>query len=35
MRCVFSALKRRLGPDQQREIVALLPEEVDTWFLNA
>ena len=35
MRCVFSALKRRLGPDQQRELVALLPEEVDTWFLNA
>ena len=35
MRCVFSALKRRLGPDQQQELVALLPEEVDTWFLNA
>lgn len=35
MRCVFSALKRRLGPDQQQELVALLPEQVDTWFLNA
>jgi len=34
-RCVFSALKRRLGPDQQRELVDLLPEEVDAWFLNA
>jgi len=35
MRFVFSALKRRIGPDQQRELVALLPEEVDVWFLNA
>jgi len=35
MRCVFAALKRRMGPDQQRELVALLPEEVDAWFLNA
>src|SRR3972149_2529964 len=34
-RCVFSALKRRLGPDQQRELGALLPEEGDAWFLNA
>ena len=35
MRCVFSVLKRRLQPDQQRELVALLPEEVGGWFVEA
>src|SRR3990172_474550 len=34
MRCVFSALKRRIGPDQQRELVGLLPEEGEVWVLN-
>lgn len=34
-RCVFSALKRQLGPGQQRELAAALPDEVDGWFLNA
>jgi uncharacterized protein (DUF2267 family) len=33
--CVFSALKRQLAPDQQREIAEVLPQEVDAWFLNA
>ena len=35
MRCVFSALKRRLEPAQQRELVAVLPEDVGGWFLEA
>ncbi len=34
-RCVFSAIKRQLGPDQQQDIGSVLPAEVDTWFLNA
>jgi uncharacterized protein (DUF2267 family) len=33
--CVFSALKRQLEPSQQQELAAVLPEEVDAWFLNA
>ena len=35
MRCVFSALKRRIGPDHQKELASFLPEEVDSWFLSA
>ena len=35
MRCVFSALKRRIGLDQQKELASFLPDEVDGWFLNA
>lgn len=35
MGCVFAALKRQLGPGQQRELAAALPDEVDAWFLNA
>lgn len=34
-RCVFSALKRQLEPNQQHELAAVLPEEVDGWFRNA
>ncbi len=33
--CVFSVLKRQLEPSQQQELAAVLPEEVDAWFLNA
>ena len=33
--CVFSVLKRQLEPSQQQALAAVLPEEVDTWFLNA
>ena len=33
--CVFSVLKRRIEPDQQRELAAVLPDEVNTWFLDA
>ncbi len=33
--CVFSVLKRQLEPSQQQELAAVLPEEVDVWFLNA
>jgi uncharacterized protein (DUF2267 family) len=35
MGCVFSALKRQLEPEQQRELASVLPERVDAWFLNA
>ena len=33
--CLFSALKRQLEPSQRQELAAVLPEEVDAWFLNA
>jgi uncharacterized protein (DUF2267 family) len=35
MRCVFSALKRRIEPEHQKELASFLPDEVDGWFLNA
>ena len=35
MGAVFSALKRQLEPIQKQELAAVLPEEVDPWFLNA
>ena len=35
VRCVFSAVKRQLKPDQSRELAAALPENVDAWFSNA
>ncbi|MEE8345754.1 MAG: DUF2267 domain-containing protein [Dehalococcoidia bacterium] len=33
--CVFAALKKRIEPDHQQMLAALLPEEVNGWFLNA
>lgn len=33
--CVFSVLKKQIGPNHQRELAACLPEEVNGWFLNA
>jgi uncharacterized protein (DUF2267 family) len=34
-RCVFAAIKARLEPDEQRDLAAVLPDEVDAWFREA
>ena len=33
--CVFSVLKTRMEPGHQEELIALLPDEVNGWFLRA
>ena len=35
VQCVFSVLKRQIDSDHQRELAAVLPDEVDSWFLDA
>lgn len=34
-RCVFAVIKGQLDADEQSEVAAALPEEVDAWFREA